>query len=115
MDFGPTLLALKFFLDQVFIDAGRKSEDYLQFMKLDPMYRLSYNPEKYIDIYSQDHPEKMIRELQRVFPEDVQSFQTFLEKEAKRWSHMLPLLQRTYLTYGSTLSLQAIRGLPVMV
>lgn len=115
-DLGPTLLALKFFLDQVFLDAGNRNvNDYLKFVKLDPMYRLSYNESKHVDVYSQDYPEKMKQEFARVFPEDVRNFEHFLQHEAKRWSHMLPLLQKTYLNYGSMLSWQAIRALPIMV
>ena len=39
-DVGPTFLMMKFILDEVFNEAGRNIDDYLQSVKLDPMYRL---------------------------------------------------------------------------
>ena len=42
-DTGPTFLMMKFVLDEVFQEAGRKAEDYLKFTRLDPMYRLVFD------------------------------------------------------------------------
>ena len=44
-DLGPTFLMMKFLLDELFAEGGRRSSDYLQFRKLDPMYALSF-PDK---------------------------------------------------------------------
>lgn len=38
-DTGPTFLMMKFILDEVFEEAGRHIDDYLQCVKLEPMYR----------------------------------------------------------------------------
>ena len=42
-DTGPTFLHQKFTLDEVFQEAGRKAEDYLDFVLLDPMTRLTWD------------------------------------------------------------------------
>jgi phytoene desaturase len=39
-DTGPTFLMMKFILDEVFEEAGRHIDDYLNCVKLEPMYRL---------------------------------------------------------------------------
>src|ERR1700748_490623 len=41
-DLGPTFLMMKFLLDELFAEGGRRSSDYLQFRKLDPMYSLNF-------------------------------------------------------------------------
>src|ERR1700734_3845221 len=40
-DLGPTFLMMKFLLDELFVEVGRRSSDYLQFHRLDPMYSLN--------------------------------------------------------------------------
>ena len=42
-DLGPTFLMMKFLLDELFAEGGRRSTDYLQFKKLDPMYELRFH------------------------------------------------------------------------
>ena len=41
-DTGPTFLHQKFTLDEVFGETGRKPEDYMEFVKLDPMTTLTW-------------------------------------------------------------------------
>ncbi|HSN24483.1 MAG TPA: NAD(P)-binding protein, partial [Methylomicrobium sp.] len=65
-DTGPTFLLMKGVLDEMFELCGRRSEDYLQFMRLDPMYRLVYD-DRELSVHSDR--EKMREELQRVFKE----------------------------------------------
>ncbi len=42
-DIGPTFLMMKFLLDDIFEEAGARSEDYLKFVRLDPMYQLRFD------------------------------------------------------------------------
>lgn len=42
-DTGPSFLMMKFVLDEVFEEAGRSAEDYLDFVRLEPMYRLQFD------------------------------------------------------------------------
>src|ERR1700679_2044017 len=41
-DLGPTFLMMKFLLDELFLEGGRRTSDYLQFQRLDPMYSLKF-------------------------------------------------------------------------
>src|SRR5580700_8411635 len=41
-DLGPTFLMMKYLLDELFEDAGRQASDYMEFLALDPMYRLNF-------------------------------------------------------------------------
>lgn len=92
-DTGPTFLMMKFILDEVFEETGRNSSDYLSFVRLDPMYRLIFN-EGSIDL-SPDH-DKTKRSIASLFPGQEKGFDTFLEREGKRYDHMFPCLKKDY-------------------
>ena len=55
-DLGPTFLMMKFLLDELFVEGGRRSSDYLQFQRLDPMYSLNF-PDK--TMFVRSDPEAM--------------------------------------------------------
>lgn len=88
-DVGPTFLMMKFVLEEIFATCKLKINDYLEFIKLDPMYRLQYE-DNYLDVY-QDK-KKMQAEIDRVFPEEKAGLEKFYQREKKRYESLLPLL-----------------------
>ncbi|KAL0476396.1 phytoene desaturase [Acrasis kona] len=111
-DVGPTIVMMKFVLDEVFKDAGRNSSDYLNIIRLNPMYRLQYGPNRHIDCYDSKQKDKMVAEMQRVFPKDVDGYKRYLEFEEGRFEKVLPMLQKPYHGYRSLLNMDSIRALP---
>jgi len=111
-DVGPTILMMKFVIDQVFKDAGRDADNYLKLMRLNPMYRLQFGPEKHIDCYDTTQGDKMMAEMQRVFPKDAGSYRRYLGYEGDRFKKMIPLLQKPYHGYRSFLNMDTLRALP---
>jgi phytoene desaturase len=77
-DTGPTFLLMKGVLDEMFELCGKRSEDYLDFMPLNPMYQLVYDDQT-LDVYSE--PEKMRAELDRVFAEGSATYNRFISNE----------------------------------
>ncbi|MEL0060916.1 MAG: FAD-dependent oxidoreductase, partial [Verrucomicrobiales bacterium] len=77
-DTGPTFLMMKFILDEVFEEAGRASDDYLDFVKLEPMYRLAFDQATVEP--TTDHA-AMREQIARVFPGNEEGFDRFLEKD----------------------------------
>ena len=63
-DTGPTFLLMKHVLDDMFALCGKKSADYLEFIKLDPMYRLLFS-DRSIQVFSDR--QKMRAELEQGF------------------------------------------------
>ncbi|KJV06689.1 phytoene desaturase family protein [Methylocucumis oryzae] len=108
-DTGPTFLLMKHVLDEMFTLCGKQSEDYLEFIKLDPMYRLQFS-DRQLNVYS-DKP-LMRDELARVFPEGCNGYDAFLTKEAKRFASLYPCIKRDYSSLTSFLSLDLLRALP---
>src|SRR5579871_4785324 len=64
-DLGPTFLMMKFLLDELFAEGGRESSDYLDFVRLDPMYALNF-PGK--TMLARSQPNAMKAEIEKNFP-----------------------------------------------
>src|SRR6202034_1932244 len=64
-DLGPTFLMMKYLMDELFEDAGRKSSDYLDCRPLDPMYRLHFAGKTML---ASSRTDAMRDEIDRVFP-----------------------------------------------
>lgn len=110
-DTGPTFLLMKYILDEMFQLCGKRSEDYLEFFKLDPMYRLLFS-DRTVDVYS-DH-DKMRAELQKSFPEGSAGFDRYLKKEAQRFRKLYPCIKRDYTSLKSFFSWDLIKALPYL-
>ncbi len=92
-DLGPTFLMMRYILDEVFEAAGAKSEELLDFVKLDPMYRLQFHDR--VLQTSPDHS-KVKEEIDKVFPGHSDSFDNYMNSERERFERMVPCLQMPY-------------------
>jgi phytoene desaturase len=108
-DTGPTFLMLKFVLDQMFVEAGRESRNYLAFTRLDPLYRLVFEDRAF-------HPrageEAMRAEIARVFPGEEHGYSRFVAAEHDRFTRLFPCLQKDYSCLTSFLRWPLLRALP---
>ncbi len=110
-DTGPTFLLMKYILDEMFELCGKRSEDYLEFFKLDPMYRLMFS-DRAVDVYS-DH-DKMRAELQRNFPEGSAGFDRYLKQEGDRFKKLYPCIKREYSSLKDFFSLDLLKAVPYL-
>lgn len=110
-DVGPTFLMMKFLLDSVFEEAGVRSEDYLRFIKLDPLYELK-TPRGSLIPYN-DH-QKTKEGIEKLFPGQSKGFDAFMNYEKKRFSKIIPCLQRDYSSLKSMVSLKLMMSAPYL-
>jgi len=108
-DTGPTFLLMKFVLDEMFQRCGRRSEDYLDFAKLDPMYRLVFDDR---EVLVSSDPEKMRAELRKTFPEAAEGYGQFLAEEERRYFALYPCIKRGYSSLLDFLSWDLCKALP---
>ena len=111
-DLGPTFLHQKFTLDEIFAAAGRRSEDYMDFINLSPMTRLTWG-DKSLHTYSNE--EQMEAELERVFPGNRDGFRRYMKDQARKFSTIYPCLQSPYQTITSYLRPELIKALPYVL
>lgn len=108
-DTGPTFLMMKYLLDEVFQEAGRRIEDYLDCRRIDPMYKLFFDKKSMV---VQSDPNLMAQEIERVFPGESAGLAKFHSKEAKRFEALYPCLQKNYGTLTSFFSSQLLAAFP---
>jgi phytoene desaturase len=108
-DVGPTFLMLKFILDEVFEESGRKSEDYLDFVRLEPMYRLQFEDRR---IEPTTNREAMLAELDASFPGNRDGYDRFMREERKRFDLMYPCLQKDYSQLRQYVSKDLLKAMP---
>jgi phytoene desaturase len=80
-DGGPTVITAPFLIEELFQLAGRRMEEALRLVPLDPFYRIRFHDGRTFD-YS-PHPERMNEEVRRLSPGDVDGFNRFLVESEK--------------------------------
>jgi len=76
-DAGPTVITAPDCIEELYQLAGRPMSDYLEFIQLDPMYRLSWEDGYQLD-YTADL-ERMDAQIAARNPRDVEGYHRFLE------------------------------------
>jgi phytoene desaturase len=75
-DGGPTVITAPFMFDDIFEMAGRKREDYVEFVQLDPFYRIFDHHGKPFDY--NDDPAFIDSQIKRQSPGDRTGYQQFM-------------------------------------
>ncbi|HKL14256.1 MAG TPA: phytoene desaturase family protein, partial [Balneolaceae bacterium] len=75
-DGGPTVITAPFMFDDIFQAAGKKREDYIEFVPCNPFYRIFDADGKHFD-YNNDH-EFTLNEIRKRNPDDVEGYEKFL-------------------------------------
>ncbi len=92
-DLGPTFLHQKFTLDEIFAETGRKSDDYIDFVALDPMTKLSW---KDVSLETTSNQEQMAENIEASFPGHAEGFRRFMAEHATKLRAIFPCLQKPY-------------------
>lgn len=110
-DVGPTFLMMRFVLEDLFRDAGRRLEDYVETLPLDPMYRLCFD-DREIEVSS--NPARMKEQLRQVFGDDGEGLDRFLKYEEERFKKLYSYIQRDYTSITSLLKPDLFKTLPYL-
>lgn len=76
-DGGPTVITAPFMFDDIFEAAGKKREDYVEFVPCNPFYRIFDHNDGQFD-YNDDH-EFTIKEIKKRSPKDADGYEKFLK------------------------------------
>lgn len=74
-DGGPTVITAPNLFDELFEDAGRRAEDYVEMIPVSPFYRLLWEDGLSFDYDGQ--AESMAAQIQRISPDDVKGYEAF--------------------------------------
>jgi phytoene desaturase len=108
-DIGPTFLMMKSLLDRIFEESGKRSEDYLDFVRLDPMYELRFDDEVF---RAGNNTEDTKAEIERLFPGQGPKLDDFLKREGARLKQLLPAFERDFSRPSRALAPSLLPALP---
>jgi phytoene desaturase len=108
-DTGPTFLHQKFTLDEVFGETGRKPEDYMEFVKLDPMTTLTWGD---VSLETSFNQETMARNIEAAFPGESANYQRFMDDHAEKLRTIFPCLLSSYHKLKSYFKPHMLKALP---
>jgi phytoene desaturase len=80
-DGGPTVVTAPFLIEELFQLAGRRMEEHLQLVPVDPFYRIRFHDGRQFD-YCGD-PERMTEQIRAYNPGDVDGYRRFVEESQK--------------------------------
>jgi phytoene desaturase len=80
-DGGPTVVTAPFLIEELFALAGRRMEDHLRLVPVDPFYRIRFHDGRVFD-YTGDG-ERMVEEVRRFNPADVDGYVRFVDEARK--------------------------------
>ncbi|WP_210608374.1 phytoene desaturase family protein [Priestia flexa] len=95
-DTGPSILTMPWVLEQLFESAGKNVHDYMSIKRVEPQWRTFFTDGTQIDLTS-DLP-KMITEIQKCAPEDVNGFFDYLSYAHKMYESNLKSFYKKSLT-----------------
>ncbi len=111
-DLGPTFLMMKYLLEEVFELAGRRVEDYLDIVSLEPLYRLVFADGR--EFFPTRDQNAMREQIARVFPGNTAGYDRFLAYEAKKLEHLVPCLKLPYSSPAHMVRPTLLRALPYL-
>jgi diapolycopene oxygenase len=76
-DMGPTILTIPNILHRIFAEAGRKLEDYLLLVRLDPQWRCFFEDGSALDLV--ENVDSMAKTLDTFAPESARGYRDFLK------------------------------------
>lgn len=101
-DGGPTVITAPFMFDELFRLAGRRRADYVEFVPLDPFYRIFDDRGRHLDY--NDDPEFIARQIRQWNPADVAGYQRFIDStQAIFQKGFIELADRPFLRLGDML------------
>jgi len=91
---GPTFVMLPQVFKEIFSLAGKNMEDYLDFRRIDPLYRLRYNDEKQLFVYNDKN--KFKEEISSVFPGEENGYSRWYEEHINKFERIYGCLKVPY-------------------
>jgi phytoene desaturase len=77
-DGGPTVITAPWLIEELFTDAGRRVEDYVKMVEVDPFYRIFFHDGSFFD-YTGD-TEHMVEQIRQFRPADEAGYREFVRR-----------------------------------
>ena len=94
-DGGPTVITAPWMLDELWELAGKRREDNVQLVRLDPFYRIFDHNKRYLD-YNGDH-DFILQQIERFNPADKQGYSRFIATTKEIFETGMGLIDKPFL------------------
>jgi len=98
-DAGPTIITAPWMLHELFECAGRRLEDYVELVRLDPAYQVRFEDGS-VFRYACDE-NALEAEVRRFAPDDVAGYRRFSAISDDAFSRAMPLIDRPFHRFGT--------------
>ncbi|MER2599368.1 MAG: phytoene desaturase [Caldilineales bacterium] len=100
-DAGPTVLTAPWMIHELFGLAGRRTEDYVEMVKINPFYRLFDHQGRHLD-YNSDH-QFILDEIARFSEADRAGYDRFIRSTEAVFNTGMPLIDQPFLHFSDML------------
>ncbi len=111
-DLGPTFVMLPQIFEEVFSLAGKNLHDYIDWRRLDVLYKLHFKNGKKFPVYFDK--DKLKSEIKNIFPGDEVNYDRYFNKQSIKFDKMYPCLKVPYHKWYHYFRLKLLKALPVM-
>jgi phytoene desaturase len=111
-DIGPTFFMMKDVLETIFAKSGKNLEDFVEVIRLDPMYRLKFADGR--ELYPSPDKEMMKRTMEQFSKGSFAGYEKYLDKEKIKYDKLIPCLSIPYGKVSDFFSKRLITALPYL-
>lgn len=93
-DAGPTIITAPYIIDGIFEAAGKRRQDYVELVKLDPFYNIRFEDGsvfRYVD-----REEELIAQIREFNPQDVEGYYKLKNKAQATYEKAMPLIDKPF-------------------
>jgi len=100
-DGGPTIITAPWLFDELFEIAGRKMNDYVKLVKLDPFYNIRWADGTVFNY--NDDKENLVEQIRKINPNEVENYKRFAANLDEIYRVGFDLIDKPFHTVGSML------------
>jgi phytoene desaturase len=111
-DLGPTFFLYPKVLAEIFQVCGRRLEDEIEMVRLDPQYRITFGGGG--ELLATPDVERMEKAVTALSPADAGSFTRFMEANRRKFERFAPFLQQPFESWLDLASPDLVRLMPML-
>ena len=111
-DLGPTFFLYPRVLAEIFQACGRRLEDEVEMVRLDPQYRITFGGGG--ELLATPDVERMEKAVTALSPADAGSFTRFMEANRRKFERFAPFLQQPFESWLDLASPDLVRLMPML-
>jgi phytoene desaturase len=94
VDMGPTILVMKDTFEDTYRAIGQNLDERLEFVRLDPNYRIYYHDDTHLDLFSD--PEQLAADIERIAPGAGEHLKPFIEAGREKFELGIDFVDRNF-------------------